>query len=92
VTITEEIEAFILKHRDHGQLVGDAAEPGSAGYEVTITCPCRTVFMRWVTPGEASIDLAAWRDTTEMDRQRSRRPGIVGVRNEPRFRPRSGRR
>ena len=44
VTMTDQIEAFIREHRDHGQVVGDAAEPMTNVYEMTITCPCRVVF------------------------------------------------
>jgi hypothetical protein len=39
--------------------VGDATEPIPNGYGVRITCPCGVVFIRWVTPTEAAIDLAA---------------------------------
>jgi hypothetical protein len=45
--------------RGDGQLVGDATEPLSNGYQLTITCPCGVMFVRWVTPEDAAIDLAA---------------------------------
>jgi hypothetical protein len=56
---TDDVEVFILEHRDHGQLMGDAADPTPNGYEVTITCPCSVVFDRWETSTEATMDLAA---------------------------------
>ena len=59
MTITDEIEAFIREHRDHGQVMGDATEPLTNGYQVTIACPCGVTFLRWVTPEHAVIDLAA---------------------------------
>ena len=40
MTITDEIEAFIREHRDHGQVMGDATEPLPNGYQVTVACPC----------------------------------------------------
>jgi hypothetical protein len=59
MTISDEIEAFIREHRDHGQVVGAATEPLPKGYQVTITCACGVTFVRGVTPEDAAIDLAA---------------------------------
>jgi hypothetical protein len=59
VSITAEIETFVVNHRAHGHLTGDATEPRLNGYQVTITCPCGVVFIRWVSPSEATIDLTA---------------------------------
>ena len=59
MTISDEIEAFIRQHRDDSQLVGDATEPLPSGYQLIITCPCGVMFVRWVTPEDAAIDLAA---------------------------------
>ena len=56
--MTEDVQAFISEHRKHGQLVGDATEPMENGYQVTISCPCGAVFIRWVTQDDAAIDLA----------------------------------
>jgi hypothetical protein len=58
VSISEDVEDFIRRHREHGQLVGDATEPTLTGYRVTITCPCGEVFVRQVSAGEAAVDLA----------------------------------
>ena len=41
----------------HGGLTGDATEPASNGYRLTVACPCGVVFERWVTPEEADADL-----------------------------------
>ncbi len=49
-----ELKAFIAEHRAHGQLT----EPGLAGYQVWITCPCGVTFRRQVTEGDAVVDLA----------------------------------
>jgi hypothetical protein len=59
MTISDEIEAFIGQHRGDCQLVGDATEPLPNGYQLTITCPCGVMFVRWVTPEDAAIDLTA---------------------------------
>lgn len=40
VSISDDLKAFIAEHREHGQLTGDATEPGLAGYQVWIACPC----------------------------------------------------
>jgi hypothetical protein len=44
-------------HQSHGQLVGDANEPGPSGYLVTVACPCGVTFERWVTQLDAAEDL-----------------------------------
>lgn len=59
MTISDEIAAFIRRDRGDSQLVGDATEPLPNGYQLTITCPCGVMFVRWVTPADAAIDLAA---------------------------------
>lgn len=69
--ITDEIKAFVTVHRTHGQLVGDATEPLPNGYQVTITCPCRAVLIRWVTPRMRRSTSRPWRVSTEMDQQRA---------------------
>jgi hypothetical protein len=58
VTITAEIETFILGHCEHGRLVGDATEPTLTGYLVTVACSCGVTFGRWITSQEAAEDLA----------------------------------
>jgi hypothetical protein len=59
MTTTAEIEAFIREHREHGRLTGDAGEPASNGYLLTVACACGVTFYRWVTPLDASEDLLA---------------------------------
>ena len=58
MTITEDVKEFIRLHREHGELVGDTTEPTLTGNRVTIECPCGVTFVRHVTAGEATIDLA----------------------------------
>ncbi len=58
MSLSDDIKAFIANHRDHGQLTGDATEPGLAGYQVWIACPCGVTFRRQVTEGDALADLA----------------------------------
>jgi hypothetical protein len=58
VNISGDLKAFIAEHREHGQPTGDATEPGLAGYQVWIACPCGVTFRRQVTEGDALIDLA----------------------------------
>ena len=58
MTISDDLKAFIANHRDHGQLTGHATEPGLAGYQVWIACPCGVTFRRQVTEGDALTDLA----------------------------------
>src|SRR5262245_11842545 len=38
MSISDDLKDFIAAHRDHGQLTGDATEPGLAGYHVWIAC------------------------------------------------------
>jgi len=40
-----------------GPLTADATEPAWNGYLRAITCPCRVVFERWITPLDAELDL-----------------------------------
>jgi hypothetical protein len=58
VSVSDELKDFIAEHREHGQLTGDATEPGLAGYQIWIACPCGVTFRRQVTEGDALIDLA----------------------------------
>jgi hypothetical protein len=36
-----DLTAFVQDHRSHGQLVGDASEPGWNGYRITGRLPVR---------------------------------------------------
>jgi hypothetical protein len=38
-------------------MTGDATEPASNGYRLTVACGCGVVFERWVTPEDAQDDL-----------------------------------
>ncbi len=57
-SVTEDLEAFVARHRSCGDLTGDATDPTPSGYLVWIRCPCGVVFQRWVTSDEAALDLA----------------------------------
>jgi len=52
-----DLEDFITGHRPCGKLTGDATEPATNGYMVTVASSCGAVFMRWVTPEDAMQDL-----------------------------------
>jgi hypothetical protein len=43
-----------------GSLTADATTPAWNGYLLTVACPCGVVFERWVTPGDAELDLLGW--------------------------------
>jgi hypothetical protein len=52
-------DAFLYFHgRCHYAWLMEREEPKPNGDFLTISCSCRTVFARWVTPDEAAIDLA----------------------------------
>ena len=38
-------------------MTGDATEPASHGYRLTVACACGVVFERWVTPDDADEDM-----------------------------------
>jgi hypothetical protein len=58
-----DLAVFGQDHQAHGQLVGDASEPGWNGYMIMVACPCGVTFERWVTQLDAATDLlqlATW--------------------------------
>ena len=55
--VVEELAEFVARHRAHGALMGDATEPVSNGYLLTVACPCGVAFERWVTPEDAAVDV-----------------------------------
>lgn len=55
---SNELRDFIASYRAHGQLTGDAMEPGLAGYQVWIACVCGVTFRQQITAKAALIDLA----------------------------------
>ncbi len=57
MTLLADLEEFVHDHRPHGTLTGDATEPAWNGYLLSVACPCGVVFERWVTPGDATVDL-----------------------------------
>jgi hypothetical protein len=52
-----DLEGFLYDHRPHGSLTADAIEPVWNGYLLTVACPCGVVFERWITPGDAELNL-----------------------------------
>jgi hypothetical protein len=38
MSITDDMKAFVLEHRPHGGLAGDATEPEPNGYLLTVSC------------------------------------------------------
>ena len=57
VILLVDLEDFLLDHRPHGALTGDATEPAWNGYLLTVACSCGVVFERWVTPEDTDLDL-----------------------------------
>jgi hypothetical protein len=60
MTLLADLEAFVHNHHWHGGLTGDATEPTSNGYRLTVACACGVVFERWVTPEDADVDFIRW--------------------------------
>jgi hypothetical protein len=58
--VLADLQDFVSTHRPHGPLTAEATEPAWNGYLVTVACPCRVVFGRWVTPLDADTDLISW--------------------------------
>jgi len=57
MTLLADLEEFVPDHRPHGGMTGDATEPLSNGYLLTVVCSGGVVFARWVTPEQAEADL-----------------------------------
>ena len=57
MTLRAELKEFVLNHRPHGWMTGDATEPAWNGYRLTVSCTCGVVFERWVAPEDAQVDL-----------------------------------
>ena len=57
MTLLADLEAFVHNHHQHGGMTGDATQPATNGYRLTVACTCGVVFERWVTPEEADADL-----------------------------------
>lgn len=60
MTLLADLEHFVRAHQSHGELTGDATEPTAHGYTLWTACPCGVRFERWVTPQDATVDLAEW--------------------------------
>jgi hypothetical protein len=51
------LDEFVRAHRPHNTLTADATQPAWNGYRLTVACACGVVFERWVTRGDAELDL-----------------------------------
>jgi len=60
MSLLADLEEFVRHHRPHGGMTGGATEPAPNGYRLTVACVCGVVFERWVTPGDADVDLIRW--------------------------------
>jgi hypothetical protein len=38
MTLLTELEEFVRDHRQHGRMTGDATQPASNGYRLTVAC------------------------------------------------------
>jgi hypothetical protein len=38
-------------------MTADATAPAWNGYRLTVACSCGVTFDRWITPGDAALDL-----------------------------------
>ena len=74
MTLLADLEAFVHDHRSHGGLTGDATEPASNDYPLTVTCACGVVFERWITPADADGGPHS-SGVTELSHRRGRRCG-----------------
>ncbi len=58
MTLSEDLEQFVMDHRPHGTLEADTGKLKPNGYRLEVACSCGVVFERWVTAQEAAEDLA----------------------------------
>jgi hypothetical protein len=57
LVLLTDLEEFLVDHRSHGTITGDATELACNGYLLSVGCPCGVTFERWVTPQDAAVDL-----------------------------------
>jgi hypothetical protein len=57
MTVSGDLDEFAASRRTHGRFMGDTGAVTPNGYRLTVSCPCRVTFERWITPGEAARDL-----------------------------------
>ena len=58
MSLSDDVKAFVVDHRPHGPLTGDAGELTPYGYSLEILCRCGASFRVWIAPGEAAEELA----------------------------------
>jgi hypothetical protein len=47
MTVLEDLEAFIIDHRSHGELTPEVGEPTPDGYLLEVACSCGTRIPQW---------------------------------------------
>jgi hypothetical protein len=58
MTLSADLEGFVMGHRPHGTVTATTGDLNPNGYRLEVACPCGVVFERWITPQEAVEDLA----------------------------------
>jgi hypothetical protein len=56
MSLSDDVEAFAMKHTAHGTVMGDATEETPSGFDLTIRCSCGETFPVRLT--------RRWRSTT----------------------------
>lgn len=57
MTLADELDYFLARHRAHGGLAPTVGEQTPNGYRLTIACPFGVTFERWMKPQDALEDL-----------------------------------
>jgi len=57
MSLADDIDEFVMLHREHGRLTAAAGEPTTNGYPLEIAYPCGVTFERWVTELDSIDDL-----------------------------------
>jgi hypothetical protein len=58
VTVIADLEELVTRHRPHGTLAANTGDLTTNGYRLEVACACGVTFERWITPREATEDLA----------------------------------
>jgi len=46
MTLLADLEDFMREHRPYGRMTGNATQPASNGYLLTVACACGVLFAR----------------------------------------------
>jgi len=57
MNVASELDTFLKRHREHGQMAPTVGEPTPIGHRLEIACPCGVTFRRWVATRDAVDDL-----------------------------------